>query len=800
MSSQIPLHVTTQLHEADIRGGLSNTSPHCIAYKLPKEEVSAILEKIAKKTTPTSHESSIYTTSAEWINSLANSIANELSTAFNVPPNNFIEIGRNIANVVTSVGNGTWSTGITPVNVLKDIETNFPLYISDYFDQLSGWSRENAFEQKCYRISTLSSSSHQSQGDPESALSGIYAKINWKFGDINRPFNATSHTPTFASDGEPSTGEVYRYFAFIDSFKRAISMNEDGSITKHVYNFADPAQLWRIEHYGNYYALYNKKHNAYLARSLSGNRNKPDNNLHESALYLVEDPDTSQYSIGHVQNSNIEYHNLLKDLNLVTVPLVAWRNTSGQFLSVGDAQSGTLGYSNGGNNNTPKSEQLFLFVPHPDFKNKAIVIGHNGKLLEFDPRNSNKPSCSFDLKSPAKLPFVLFDYEQNIWPKSANFLASRLQQHLIATAAPPPGVGTRVNVWKADPSVKKIGIRELFLLNTDIKTGPMDSMFDTVSPTRPIAADKNGDFLLTFDNTPSKVPESDNHVRFDVIHTFSAVRYVFNLLSGDLEYLDGRPPVINRPWGANKRLSIHPHAGEEANAYYSRDEAVLKFFYTSQGGGQPVYLCRSFDVVAHESGHAFLDTLQPGWLSDGQTGGFHEAFGDLCSLFTLISMAEISDLFVTMTKANLRNPDNFLSAVGEEFGDALFKNKGKGLRNLSNTLKGSEAQAEVHAVSMVFSGFYYDVLADVFALERNPSIKSDAETLMEVGANLRRALIIAIRVSSAQPTRTKFQEIATNLDTALGTLGRKLGADLTSWREIVKKHAKARELSIAGLS
>src|SRR4051812_37192238 len=54
--------------------------------------------------------------------------------------------------------------------------------------------------------------------------------------------------------------------------------------------------------------------------------------------------------------------------------------------------------------------------------------------------------------------------------RSANFLASRLQQHLMVAAAPPPGVGTRVNVWKADPSVKKIGIRELFLLNTDIKT------------------------------------------------------------------------------------------------------------------------------------------------------------------------------------------------------------------------------------------------------------------------------------------------------------------------------------------
>jgi len=58
--------------------------------------------------------------------------------------------------------------------------------------------------------------------------------------------------------------------------------------------------------------------------------------------------------------------------------------------------------------------------------------------------------------------------------------------------------------------------------------------------------------------------------------------------------------------------------------------------------------------------------------------------------------------------------------------------------------------------------------------------------------------MIAIRVSSTRPTQTKFQEIATNLNTAIGTLSRKLGVDLTGWNQIIQKHAKARELSIAG--
>ena len=76
-------------------------------------------------------------------------------------------------------------------------------------------------------------------------------KISWKLPiiDIRRPFNTDSNNPTFNLRGEPSSGEVYRYFAFIDNYKRAISMNKDGSITKELYNFIDPSQLWRIGKY-----------------------------------------------------------------------------------------------------------------------------------------------------------------------------------------------------------------------------------------------------------------------------------------------------------------------------------------------------------------------------------------------------------------------------------------------------------------------------------------------------------------------------------------------------------------------
>ncbi|CAG8833410.1 13078_t:CDS:2, partial [Racocetra persica] len=82
----------------------------------------------------------------------------------------------------------------------------------------------------------------------------------------------------------------------------------------------------------------------------------------------------------------------------------------------------------------------------------------------------------------------------------------------------------------------------------------------------------------------------------------------------------------------------------------------------------------------------------------------------------------------------------------------------------------------------VFSGFIYDVLVDIFELEILTSDRKHWQILFEVAQNLRRALIIAIRVSSREPTETKFQEIATNLETAVGTLGRRLGVNLAGWQ------------------
>jgi hypothetical protein len=172
------------------------------------------------------------------------------------------------------------------------------------------------------------------------------------------------------------------------------------------------------------------------------------------------------------------------------------------------------------------------------------------------------------------------------------------------------------------------------------------------------------------------------------------------------------------------------------NAYYSRNQKALKFFYFDTASPPPthtVFLCRSFDIVAHEVGHAILDGLKPGWLTIGnppQTGGLHESFGDLTAIFLTLSQLDQCEAIVAQTKANL-HAKNFLADMAEEFGLAL--GRPNGLRNADNDLKLSQVSNEVHAISQVFTGGVFDVLADVFAHERKPLHLDDAAVLYDVG-------------------------------------------------------------------
>jgi hypothetical protein len=323
-----------------------------------------------------------------------------------------------------------------------------------------------------------------------------------------------------------------------------------------------------------------------------------------------------------------------------------------------------------------------------------------------------------------------------------------------SSAPPTPyAFGARVLMWKQDPSVTELGTRQAFLPGV-VLAGPRDARIVCGEGTVQVAPNAAGDFLAAPD-TP----------QFDAVHTFAVVRQTLTMYQRALSSSGADMPL---PWQWNSSLDTSPlqlfpyGLPDVMNAFYSRSQACLKFGdFVPTGASARIYTCRSLDIVAHETGHAVLDGLKPRWLEANQppqTGGLHEAFGDLSAIFLALSQLDQCEAIVAQTKARLHDK-SFLADIAEQVGLAL--GSANGLRNADNDLKLSAAGTEVHAISQVFTGALYDILADLFTLERNPAREDDAFVLHRVGGYLRALLLRAL--IAAPDDAASFADVANAL-------------------------------------
>lgn len=334
-------------------------------------------------------------------------------------------------------------------------------------------------------------------------------------------------------------------------------------------------------------------------------------------------------------------------------------------------------------------------------------------------------------------------------------------------------LGSRVNIWKQDPSVSRIGIRSSFI-HTKVQNGPKDNKI-IIKGMPTVIPDGNGDFLF--------YPQDDS-LAFDAVHTFSVVRQVLTMYTRGLKRL-GVSQAFKWQWGRGA-LQVYPRAGEDTNAYYSRSEKSLKFYYfrSANHNGRKIYTNRSFDIVAHETGHAILDAIRPGYFGSwhAETGGLHEAFGDLTAIFTMLSQMDLCEAIITESKLDLHTK-TFFPALAEEFGYALYGHD-TGLRNADNDLTMDEVSTQVHDISKVFTGAVYDILADIFSDHLDLEHYDPAETLFRVGRYLLSVLIIAIFRGPAQNAR--YRDIAEQMIEAMN--------GVPKWQEFARARFEERKI------
>jgi hypothetical protein len=176
-------------------------------------------------------------------------------------------------------------------------------------------------------------------------------------------------------------------------------------------------------------------------------------------------------------------------------------------------------------------------------------------------------------------------------------------------------------------------------------------------------------------------------------------------------------------WALVKVLNVEPAAGNMPNAYYDRQN--LKFFSFQGKSGKKVFTCLSYDIVAHELGHALLDGMRPEFFSMAslEIWSFHESFGDINAIFASLYEPLLVNYLLTQTGGDLKK-QNILGDLAEQFGKELGMQGA--LRKAINSFvyvkpetlpkqaPESQLSAECHSFSRVMTGAFFDIFVEVY--------------------------------------------------------------------------------------
>lgn len=335
---------------------------------------------------------------------------------------------------------------------------------------------------------------------------------------------------------------------------------------------------------------------------------------------------------------------------------------------------------------------------------------------------------------------------------SFNAIASNLQK---SDEFVDLGKGTKVRIVEQDATVTET-LSKISYIPKKISAGPTDSDLTVVQ--NPANPGKDGHFV----DGPYTADELDS------IQTYAIVESVYRMMRGDLEVLKTKFPTTSsitktvKTWDGRQYgiLKISPNAGEDENAYYSREgtDRVLNFFHYTGTDKKEGRTCRSSDVVAHEAGHSMLDIFHPEYfdVDSPHTGGFHEAFGDLIAIFWTLSEFDQCKAVILDTGGDLHQP-NFVSELAEQFGQTI--GVGSSLRNADDDLTITQVENEVHELSRVFTGAIYDVLVDGFQANYavSKTMKTPELILFETSQYLRQLFIESVlRLKTKAPTFSDF--------------------------------------------
>lgn len=328
---------------------------------------------------------------------------------------------------------------------------------------------------------------------------------------------------------------------------------------------------------------------------------------------------------------------------------------------------------------------------------------------------------------------------------------------------------------KQDPSLSALGTTTVFVPDL-VYPGPRNDLIHVLGlPV--LEPDANGDFL------PDPL---EDPLAFDATHTFAVVWRVSSMLRRAFGRLDGATPFVWQ-WG-DSPIEVHPHYSQRTGAWYRRMSNRLEFNHFISGH-EMIYTCRSFDMVAHETAHAVLDAVKPGWYPGSstlkQTKAIHESFADIVSVFALLDQPAVCADIVIASRGDL-HARTFLPLFAEEYGAARRPLQGY-MRNADNDLRLDQVDhSRPYDLSKVMTGAIYDIIADAFDASTQDPHVNHVGMLNRVGEA---ALLRLVRAIVAAP-----QMDATFSDIAQAMIDTETEPN---WRQIIVNQFRRRGITVA---
>ena len=170
-------------------------------------------------------------------------------------------------------------------------------------------------------------------------------------------------------------------------------------------------------------------------------------------------------------------------------------------------------------------------------------------------------------------------------------------------------------------------------------------------------------------------------------------------------------------WGRNGQLQAEPHAFIDFNAFYSPSARQMFFGVVPyRTPGDPTVkmfeTASSYDMVAHESGHAIQHALMPN--VDPTDTGFNtwgESFADQTAMWSSLKDRDRAQALLTEINGD-PGKSNSLTRIGEAF--AVLVGGGNSIRDAYQDLKVSNTSPEVHDRSQVLTGASYKIFQSVY--------------------------------------------------------------------------------------